>query len=92
MPPSNDKIEFHRLLRRIKSEVESITNGCTFPVKGHLGLLYSGATLFRLKGSFRSATLIVSKGYSIESISVCRLILEQISWAYGIHKIKDKKT
>jgi hypothetical protein len=92
-PPSKDEIEFHRLLRTIKSEVKLIIkqNSFSFPKAEHLGLLYAEATLFRIKGSFRSATLLISKGYPIESISICRLILEQISWAYSIHKINDIK-
>jgi hypothetical protein len=89
--PSEDQKEFHRLLRRIKNEIIFVIKLFNYVTTrpNYLGLRYAEATLIRLKGSFRSTTLLISNGYPLEALSICRLILEQISWAYCIHNFTD---
>jgi hypothetical protein len=56
-----------------------------------VGLFAAGAALIRLQTSFRAASFLIKRGYNFEALSVCRLILEQIAWAYNIHQLEDER-
>ena len=55
------------------------------------GLIISRAVLFRLQNSFKSVLLLIRKGYFLEAINLCRLILEQTAWAYEIHELNEDR-
>lgn len=86
--------ELYRLLQIIKDEVESIISSLSSEHVSEemFGRHIAQGALIRLKSSFRSATLLISRGYSIETIIICRLILEQIAWVYSIYSLKDKES
>jgi len=52
-------------------------------------LIASSAALTRVIMTFRAAILLVRNGFLFESALMCRLILEQLSWAYAIHDSRD---
>lgn len=52
-------------------------------------LIASSAALTRLIMTFRAAILLIRNGFLFESALMCRLILEQLSWAYAIHDSRD---
>ena len=54
-----------------------------------VGLFAAGAALIRLETSFRAAKALIKRGYNFEALGVCRLILEQMAWAYNIHELED---
>jgi hypothetical protein len=54
-----------------------------------VGLFSAGAALMRLQASFATASLLIKRGYNFEALSICRLILEQIAWAYDVHELED---
>lgn len=55
-----------------------------------VGLFAAGAALIRLETSFKAAKALIKRGYNFETLGVCRLILEQIAWAYNIHELEDE--
>jgi len=55
-----------------------------------VGLFAAGAALIRLETSFKAAKALIKRGYNFEALGVCRLILEQIAWAYNIHELEDE--
>ncbi|MFH1336101.1 MAG: hypothetical protein ABII96_06255 [Candidatus Zixiibacteriota bacterium] len=55
-----------------------------------VGLVTAEAALVRLKSSFRVAGMLIKRGFNFEALNICRLILEQIAWAYNIHEVTDK--
>lgn len=54
-----------------------------------VGLFSAGAALMRLQASFAAASLLIKRGYDFEASAICRLILEQIAWAYDVHELED---
>lgn len=55
-----------------------------------VGLFAAGAALIRLETSFKAAKTLIKRGYNFEALGICRLILEQIAWAYNVHELEDK--
>ncbi len=53
-------------------------------------LISSSAALTRVIMTFKAAILLVRNSFLFESAVMCRLILEQLSWAYSIHDSHDK--
>ena len=53
----------------------------------HLGLFAAEAALIRLQTSFRTAILLIRQGHVFEALAICRLIFEQIAWAYAVHTV-----
>lgn len=47
------------------------------------------AAIFRLSNSFRAAILCVRQGMHIETVTLSRLILEQIAWVAAIYPLKN---
>lgn len=47
------------------------------------------AAILRLKNSFRAAVLCIKHGMHIETITITRLILEQLAWVSAIHSLRD---
>lgn len=89
--PPEEKEIFYRILRELKQEIESIINSISSYKSVYLGERLARNALVRLKASFRSSTLLISQGYFFEPTAICRLILEQIAWAYSIYEINDKE-
>ena len=56
----------------------------------HPGAVAAYAAIIRLQSSFKAACLLCEVGLSFEVFCICKLILEQIAWAYGVHKITDE--
>lgn len=54
------------------------------------GLFLANGALSRLQSSFRTAQLLIRLGHTFEAAALCRIILEQIAWAYSVHEIKDE--
>ena len=57
-----------------------------------VGLFAAEAALVRLRPTFRSALFLISQGHAFEAATMVRLALEQVSWAYAVHKIDDEAT
>jgi hypothetical protein len=55
-----------------------------------VGLFAAGAALIRLETSFKAAKALIKRGYNFEALGICRLILEQIAWAYSVHELEDE--
>ena len=55
----------------------------------HLGLVMAQSALQRAQSSFKAACLLCEAEMGFEVFCVAKLILEQIAWAYAIHKIDD---
>jgi len=55
-----------------------------------VGLFAAGAALIRLETSFKGAKALIKRGYNFEALGICRLILEQIAWAYSVHELEDE--
>lgn len=89
---SEEKKELLRLLRKIKIEVECIVNtlASEYVSEDFPGLHIAQSALIRINSSFLSATLLISKMFTIECMVICRLILEQIGWSYYISQLKDR--
>jgi hypothetical protein len=60
-------------------------------VNGTAGIVVAGAALLRLQSSFRVASLLIRLGYVHEAASICRIILEQVAWAYRVHALSDQE-
>lgn len=88
--PSEAFKSLHRILRQLKQEIESIVKKISCYKSEYLGGRLARDALVRLKASFRSSTLLISRGYFFEPTAICRLILEQIAWAYNIHTTNNK--
>lgn len=71
-------------VRQIREWMDKIENK---PDK--VGLFAAGAALIRLETSFRAAKALIKRGYNFEALGICRLILEQMAWAYNIHELED---
>lgn len=50
-----------------------------------LGLIVSRAALYRLQSTFKSILLLMSRNQYLESMNLCRVILEQCSWAFCVY-------
>jgi hypothetical protein len=57
---------------------------------GRIGLFSAVAALMRLQASFAIASSLIKRGYNFEALSICRLILEQVAWAYDVHELEDE--
>lgn len=81
------------LLAQVNIEIVRVTKWVTdFHEKPDVfGLVVAGSALIRLQSSFRTAGLLIRLGYIFEASAICRLILEQVAWAYEIHKIEDDR-
>lgn len=55
-----------------------------------VGIFAAGAALIRLETSFKAAKALIKRGYNFEALGVCRLILEQIAWAYSVHELEGE--
>lgn len=55
-----------------------------------VGIIAAEAAMRRLQTSFKSATILIKLGHYFESLNICRLILEQIAWACGVHELNDE--
>lgn len=54
-----------------------------------LGVYGASIALLRVEASFFSAHMLFRLGYSFEGYAVCRVILEQLSWAYSASQLED---
>lgn len=80
------------MLQHVKSKVRQ-TIECMNKIENkpdRVGLFAAGAALIRLQASFRASSFLIKRGYNFEALSICRLILEQIAWAYNIHELEDE--
>ena len=75
--------------RHISRTIEWMFSIKDKPQRG--GLLSAECALIRLEGSFVAAGFLIKRGYIFEALGVCRLILEQIAWAYYVHGMKNEK-
>jgi hypothetical protein len=89
--PTEDQRFVVNTLKNIDEKVSelltAIMNGRPRPDSA--GLLAAEVAVLRLKSSFRSALILVSQAYAFEAAAIVRLALEQIAWAYAIHKLED---
>ena len=56
-----------------------------------IGLIVARASMCRLLSTFKSILILSSNKLFIESISLCRIILEQCAWAYSIHRMNSEE-
>jgi len=56
----------------------------------HFGLVAAGAALIRVQSSFRAACVLGDMGMGFEVFCLAKLIMEQIGWAYAVHRIEDR--
>ncbi len=89
--PKDDIIKFLNALRAIDDTVirviAKISDAENRP--DHVGLFAAEMAIMRLKPTFKSAQLLIMQGYSFEAAALCRLILEQLGFAYAVHEMKD---
>jgi hypothetical protein len=74
--------------KEVSKTVEWICNIRNKPER--IGLFSAEVALLRLEASFVVASFLIKKGYNFEAMGVCRLILEQIAWAYEVHELEDE--
>jgi hypothetical protein len=89
-PSAEERVMFGALVAS-KRHVQGLTAALSgFPnVEVNSGLFAAEVCLIRLQASFKSAVLLIRQGYALEAAAVCRLILEQLAWAFAIHKLED---
>jgi hypothetical protein len=75
--------------RRVQYIINLLTSGEQRPEI--MGLLAAEAALIRLNATFRSASILIMQGYPFEAASMCRIILEQLAWAYAVSQLTDKE-
>lgn len=87
-----ERRDFCLFLTKIKEEIslisESFSNGVMRP--SHLGLMAAEGGMLRVSASFRAAISLAKRGYYFESLAISRLILEQMAWAFCIHKSENE--
>lgn len=86
-------ISSYDLLCKALCEVENVCDWWTRveKVNGTAAVVMAGAALLRLQTSFRVASLLIRLGYVHEAASICRIILEQVAWAYRVHGLPDQE-
>lgn len=83
---------FSQIINCVKNEVGNMLIRIeSFNMVNTKGLIISRSALYRLQNSFKSALLLARRDYSLEMLNICRLILEQIAWAYEIHTLDEEK-
>jgi len=92
-PLSKQDKEINYLFQMGKKEIERATGTITshFGNTKSMGAVSASAALVRLETSFRASGLLIRLGCIFEASSLCRMILEQIAWAYSIHELDDEK-
>jgi hypothetical protein len=87
----DEEIILHEFLRDVKREVERVSKLiATGPVRPeHAGLMAAEAALIRLESTFFATVLLLKQRLAFETVALCRLILEQLSWAYTVHTFED---
>jgi len=88
-PLSKQDKEINHLFQMGKKEIEAAMEVITaqFPSTEGMGAVAASAALVRLKTSFRAAGLLIRLGCIFEASSLCRMILEQVAWAYTVHEL-----
>lgn len=89
--PSREERTMFKALLAAKRHVEELADRLRKfpPISVSSGCFAAEACLLRLTVSFKSAVLLIRQGFVFEAGAICRLILEQLAWAYAIHKIED---
>jgi hypothetical protein len=90
-PSAEDRAMF-TALNDAKSEVAAVAAEISNfdRVTVNWGLLAAELCLLRLTISFRCANFLIRHGYAFEAASIARLILEQIAWAFAVHRLDDE--
>lgn len=88
---TDEKIVLHEFLRDVKREARRVSKLiATGPVRPeHAGLMAAEAALIRLESTFFATALLLKQRLAFETMALCRLILEQLSWAYTVHTFED---
>ena len=92
-PLSKQDKELNYLFQMGKKEIERAIR----TISGHFGnaastgVISASAALVRLETSFRASGLLIRLGCIFEASSLCRMILEQIAWAYSVHELDNEK-
>jgi hypothetical protein len=88
---TDEQIVLHKFLGDVKREVEGVKKLiATGPVRPeHAGLMAAEAALIRLESTFFATALLLKQRLAFETVALCRLILEQLSWAYAVHTFED---
>jgi hypothetical protein len=91
--PTEEERQLQQTLRAAKLHVASISHVASKfgKAKVNWGLWAAEACLARLKISYRAASFLARHGYAFEAATVCRLILEQLAWAYAIRDMTDER-
>src|SRR5688572_22449279 len=91
-PRTAEEIHLHKVLRAVRRDVLDVVKDVEKFGKGTVnwGLWAAEACLVRAKASFRSASFLVRHGYAFEASAICRLLLEQLAWAYAIRLRDDE--
>lgn len=86
--PESAEFELITHLRLINEEVRLAVHALSNDIErpAHEGEIAAEVALIRLRSSFHSAILLLRQGYPYEAAAICRLILEQMSWAYAVAK------
>lgn len=92
-PLSNEDKEIDYLFQMGRDEIKRAkeTIHDYFAGTESIGAILASAALTRLETTFRASGLLIRLKYIFEASSLCRMILEQIAWAYSVHELDDKK-
>lgn len=90
--PSAARRKLCSILRLAGYEVDRIVGQLSNGVERDsiLGLFAAECALIRLSVSFKYGTFLLMQGATYESAAVLRLAMEQIAWAFDVHKIDDE--
>ena len=88
----NTDAPLYDLLFKALCEVDKVCDWWTSveKVNGTSGVVVAGAALLRLKSSYRVASFLIRLGYVHEAMSICRITLEQVAWAYRVYGLSDQ--
>jgi hypothetical protein len=93
VPLSKQDKEINYLFQMGKKEIERVKGTISghFANANSMGAISASAALARLETGFRASGLLIRLGCIFEASSLCRMILEQIAWAYSVHELDDEK-
>ncbi len=93
VPLSGQEKEINYLFQMGRKEIETAKGMITgqFANANSTGAIAASAALVRLETSFRASGLLIRLGCIFEASSLCRMILEQIAWAYSVHELDGAK-
>jgi hypothetical protein len=89
--PTEEQRELCNYLRAVLAEARSVYGELTSGIEreSYLGLFASEICLARVFTSIRMASMMLLHGHLYEASAIMRVVLEQIAWAWAVHKRDD---